>query len=396
MTVSSPSARLSRGAAGLLAALLGALLLAGMIFGRGPDAAPRPPYALDSAQPDGLLALVRWLERLDFDVATLDTAVSPAADDALLFIWPGAVRYTPDEAAALERWVRAGGTLALIGPGFREQALATRFGVRLGGDAGGLVGAPGGPLARPTLAAEQPLVPDGPTGYGPLVRSPLDLDDAPAAVTVVGAQGRPTVAVQRLGRGRIWHFAPQHDFTNERLADSADRAFLAPLLRHVPPGGRVRLDAYHLGVEAGSDGARATGTLRGWLWASGPGRAILWLAALLFAALALAGLRLGPPLPFAAAGARRTEAEFVTAMAALHRRAGDRALVVDHARARLLGRVGKGDLDEATAARVAAAVAGLAAARDEAAVLRWVVEADDILTALNGGMNDQATRGRRR
>ena len=83
-------------------------------------------------------------------------------------------------------------------------------------------------------------------------------------------------------------------------------------------------------------------------------------------------------------------------MAALHRRAGDRALVADHARARLLGRAGKDDLDAATAARVEAAVAGLAAARDEAAVLRWVVEADDILTALNGGTKPQATRGRRR
>ncbi|MBK6769743.1 MAG: DUF4350 domain-containing protein [Ardenticatenales bacterium] len=391
----SPSARLSRSAAGLLAALLGALLLAGVLFGGGPAAAPRPPYALDSAQPDGLLALVRWLERLDYDVATLDSAAPPAEDDALLFIWPGTERYTPDEAAALERWVHAGGTLALIGPGFREQALATRFGVRLG-ESGGPGGGPSGPLSRPTLAAQQPLVPDGPTGYGALVRSPLDLDDAPAAVAVIGAPGRPTVAVQRLGTGRIWHFAPQHDFTNERLADSADRAFMAPLVRHVPAGGRVRLDAYHLGVEAAADGGDGTGTLRGWLWASGPGRAVLWLAALAFAALALAGVRLGPPLPFAAAGARRTEAEFVTAMAALHRRAGDRALVADHARARLLGRAGKDDLDAATAARVEAAVAGLAAARDEAAVLRWVVEADDILTALNGGTKPQATRGRRR
>ncbi|MEO8084896.1 MAG: DUF4350 domain-containing protein [Ardenticatenales bacterium] len=431
MTPLSDSARLSRGATLLLVGLLTALVLATAVFGGGGEAEVRPAYALDSAQPDGLLALSRWLTGLGYDAAPQTTAAPPAAADGLLFVWPGGRPFTDTEAAALDAWVRRGGTLALIGPTWNERRLAARFGVRLG-QAPGLAGAVD--VARgdpPRLRAHQPLVPDGPIDYGAALDvAPLDLTAAPNAVAVIAGPSGPTVAVQALGRGQVWHFAPRHDFTNERLADArqgggagdagdgggGDRALLIPLLRHVPAKGVVRFDAYHLDVPApgapASDG-RGPATLREWLWATGPGRAILWLIALAFAALVLAGLRLGPPLPPSIAEQRRTEAEFVTAMAGLHRRAGDRALVADHVRARLLTAARRalslppsasaGDvdaalaavsavsaagtmptgvapgLDAATAARYRAALAGLAAVGDEAALLRWAVEAEAVM-----------------
>lgn len=388
--MSAPAGRLSRLATAALVVLLGALVVAGAVFGPGAgDGAQRPPYALDSAQPDGLLALVRWLDALGYDAGTLDGPAPPAAADRLVFVWPGERPFTAAEAEGVVGWVRAGGTLALVGPTWNERALGAALGVRLADAAGVAVRL--GPA--PTLAARQPLVPAGPAGYGPGAGPALDLAGAPAAVAVVGGGDGPTVAVQAVGRGRVWHFSPRHDFTNHRLAESDDAALLAPLLRHVPPGGRVRFDAYHLATPGpGADGG--AGGLRGWLWGSGPGRAILWLAALALSGLALAGRRLGPPLPAAVREARRTEAEFVSAMAGLHRRADDRALVVDHLRAGLARAARRGGLDAATQDRLAAIDGGLAAAGDGAALLRWAAAAEAALDALAGRTAGAGGRGR--
>ncbi len=369
-------AGLSRWSTALLAALLVALAAAGAVFGPR-EAGDRPPYALDSAQDDGLLALARWLKALGYDVGRLGAA-PPAADDRLVFVWPGQRPFEDDAVAALLGWVRGGGTLALVGPGWNERALGAALGVRQADAGRGALrlGSAGG------LSARQPLVPDGPVDFGAPDGPALDLSGAPAAVAVVAGAAGPTVAVQALGRGRVWHFSPRHDFTNARLRDDVgDAALLAPLLRHVPAGGRVRFDAYHLATPA-AGAAAGVGTLRGWLWGSGPGRALLWLAALGFAALVLAGRRLGPPLPPAQADARRTEAEFVTAVAGLHRRAGDRAVVVDHLRGRLARAVRRGGLDAAAAERLAAIDAGLAAAREPAALLRWAAAAEAALDGL--------------
>jgi hypothetical protein len=317
--------------------LFGAMLFAALIA--SPPSNPIR-YDLDGAHESGLLGLRLWLEELGYDVRrTGGLRFELPADASLLFVYPNQLTYTAEEAARLRRWVEAGGALALVGPMEEDTALIDAFGVRL----------------NPELRTErqqiqiQPLLPEGrPTYLREWFSSSvtLDLSDAPQAVPVLAlttaaadeepgviAETRAVAAVQPVGAGVVWHFIPGVDFTNLYLRSFDQGELLPALLRAVPERGVVVFDAYHLfGLSRVGD---QIATLQDWLYRTPTGWATLFALAASAVFLLLHGRRLGPPLVTVQQTRGREAAEYVRAMANLHRRARTHAELAQHHARRL-------------------------------------------------------------
>ena len=378
--------------------LLASLLLLGLLIVfallQGEPAAERP-FDLDSAGPGGLRALRLWLEEMGYTVEQTgnQTFTLDAASD-LLFVYPNAEPYTEDEALALERWVASGHTLVLIGPERDETALQSRFGVQLDF---------GSDLAR-TVAQQQPLLPeaDAELQHDTPDSTTLDLAEAPQAVPVLAQANGPTVAVQTLGEGTIWHLSLQHTLTNQALG-ARDQAMLVPaLLRTVPSGGQVLFDTYHLYGPASADVQSGEITsLQDWLYRTPLGWATLFGLGATLIYLFLQGWRLGPALPARNEVRRREAAEYVQAMAALHRRAHQNEAVAHHHKRRLKLNLGRtlrinptlpdrefvqrlqendATLSETQVATINHLLHNLDQQPNEGALVRIVAEIDQILT----------------
>ena len=378
--------------------LIASLLLLGLLIVfallQSEPAAERP-FDLDSAGPGGLRALRLWLEEMGYTVEQTgnQTFALDAASD-LLFVYPNAEPYTEDEALALERWVASGRTLVLIGPERDETALQSRFGVQLDF---------GSDLAR-TVAQQQPLLPeaDAELQHDTPDSTTLDLAEAPQAVPVLAQANGPTVAVQTLGEGTIWHLSLQHTLTNQALG-APDQAMLVPaLLRTVPSGGQVLFDTYHLYGPASADVQSGEITsLQDWLYRTPLGWATLFGLGATLIYLFLQGWRLGPALPARNEVRRREAAEYVQAMAALHRRAHQNEAVAHHHKRRLKLNLGRtlrinptlpdrefvqrlqendATLSETQVATINHLLHNLDQQPNEGALVRMVAEIDQILT----------------
>ncbi len=306
-----------------IVALFGVMLLAALIASPPPNPIR---YDLDANHESGLLGLRLWLEELGYDVRrTGGLRFELPADANLFFVYPNQLTYTAEEAARLRGWVEAGGTLALVGPIDEDTALIDAFGVRL----------------NPQLRTErqqtqmQPLLPEGrPTYLREWFSSSttLDLSNAPYAVPVLAlttsaadeatsviAETQAVAAVQPVGAGVVWHFVPGVDFTNLNLRSFDQGELLPALLRTVPEGGVIVFDAYHLfGLSRVGD---QIATLQDWLYRTPTGWATLFALTMSVIFLLLNGRRLGPPLVTVQQTRGREAAEFVRAMANLHRRA---------------------------------------------------------------------------
>lgn len=321
-----------------LVALIAALLLATLLT--TPPPAPIP-YDLDASHPTGLLALRLWLSELGYAVQRTGGLRFDLPDAAnMVFVYPNQLSYSAGEAATLRAWVERGGTLVLVGPAAEDGELIAAFAVRVASE-----------LSYESEQVQvQPLLPEGRRVYRRDWFSPgatLDLSEAPQAVPVLAlvdadsdratliehAASKPVVAVQSVGDGVVWHLAPGVDLTNLNLAEHAQGELLPALLRTVPTGGVVVFDAYHL--FGFSRAGERIATLQDWLYRTPTGWATLFALVATGAFLLLQGRRLGPPLTPVAQTRGREAAEYVRAMATLHRRAGEHAELAQHYRHRL-------------------------------------------------------------
>ncbi|HHY55795.1 MAG TPA: DUF4350 domain-containing protein [Chloroflexi bacterium] len=303
---------------------------------------PEPiPYDLDASHPTGLLGLRLWLTELGYDVQRTGGLrfELPAATD-MLFVYPNQLSYNAAEAAMLRAWVEQGGTLVLVGPAGEDRELIAAFGVRVASE-----------LSYENEQVQvQPLLPEGRRVYPREWFAPgvtLDLSDAPQAVPVLAladgdsdrvtliehAVRKPVVAVQSVGEGVVWHLAPGVDLTNLNLAEYQQGELLPALLRTTPAGGKIVFDAYHL--FGFSRVGEQIATLQDWLYRTPTGWAMLFTLLVTGGFLLLEGRRLGPPLVTVAQTRGREAAEYVRAMANLHRRAGEHVALAQHHHHRL-------------------------------------------------------------
>lgn len=314
-------------ALGLLVVLVAFILL------QGEEQAPTP-FDPASTAPTGLHALWLWLEAMGYTVERNDgTTFAIPPESALLFVYPNQQIYSEDEAEQVRQWVNDGGTLVLVNHTLAENALRSRFPVEYGATITALF---------TDVDQQQPLFPDLAEPIALTDNAPiLDLNNAPTAISVLAtSEGQTTLALQPLGDGVIWHLSLYHSLVNEQLRDPNQATIVPALLRHVPPGGRIVFDTYHL------FGPNVTATLeirslQDWLYGTALGWATLFVAVVTLLFLALQGLRLGPPLPTREELRRREAAEFVTAMANLLRRGQQRAFVAAHHKRRLKRALGR-------------------------------------------------------
>lgn len=373
--------------------LFAALII--VILALGGNREPDRPYDLNSAAPRGLLALRWWLQEMGYRVEAIGADHFTLPQDAdLFFVYPNARPYTAAEATGLSAWVKAGGTLVLIGPDSDDHDLIDAFGVRNRF-------APN-PNRSESLEQQQPLLPESPSS--PNLGSPnfapsLDLEDAPQAVAVIGTGDNVMVAVQPLGNGTVWHLSLANTLTNAELQGSDQGALIPAFLRTVPSSGYVVFDTYHLYQPETAPGEGRIHNMRDWVWGTPGGWALLFSALTVCIYLVLQGRRLGPPLPAIAGTRRREAAEYVEAVAALLRRGRKRQSVASHHRRRL--KIGLGrplhispDLDDAQfLQRLAEAghlapdrlnsirdlLAGLSQPADEGQLVRLVAQVDEVL-----------------
>ncbi|RRR73943.1 MAG: DUF4350 domain-containing protein [Candidatus Viridilinea halotolerans] len=340
-----------------------------------------------ASRPGGALALFRWWEGMGYRVERLayrEFTLNPNAH--LLVVLAPRERYSAEDAAAVRAWVAAGGTLIVAEPRTNAAggavALLEVFGLgvaRLPEDQPFVQGQ----ILQPVLGnppVERLAVPH---------RAIVTSEDPSSVVPLAGSNRAPAIVGLQHGTGYVYASATVDPFTNQGLRNSTNAALVLNLLRRIPVGGFIIFDEIHHGfVGEGDD------NLRGLLFTTTWGWAILYAGVIMLIYLALTSRRFGRPVPLRAETARRSSAEYLVSMAGLLRRGGKRGYALSHYRTQLRRRLARAhglSPDTEDAALVAAiaesrpALARSAAdllarmatpPNDEASMLRLVAEAD--------------------
>lgn len=293
----------------LSAALVVAVLFIAALVGGAPRES-LPTLSTRSSEPTGGRALALWLTALGYRVEEIDS--EPFAIDseiAALFVLEPSVGYRPEHVEAVAQWVEAGGRLVVVG-GDPEERLLERFGLRLRST---------GDRQEEALPVQPLLTAAGVERVRVLAWDALVSDHGLAPW--LAAADRVYVGSRPYGQGHVVVSSATYPLTNAGLATPDHAALALSLLGSTPPGARIAFDEYHHGF------ARAAGrSLWRLLLEHYWGWAVVYAAVVLYTYLALRGRRMGRPLVLAPAP-RRSVREFVTALAALYRRAGQRGYV---------------------------------------------------------------------
>jgi len=157
-------------------------------------------------------------------------------------------------------------------------------------------------------------------------------------VTHLAAADGPVLVSWPQGAGRVVLSATAYPFTNLGLKQPGNPALVLNLVSLSAAHGRVYFDEWHHGRRS------APTELSGpeaWLRSTPAGRAILYVAAVVFLALVLGGRGFGRPLPLPRETTRRAPLEFISALAHLGRRAGHSQAVLGQYRQQLKRQLGR-------------------------------------------------------
>lgn len=288
-----------------------------------------PPLASFSSQPNGARALWLYLERMGFETRnpTQDNFAIASDYDVLLMLAPQTA-VTPPEWRVIEGWVEQGGTLILTGDDFFTNQAFDHFGFRLSysGDEATPVVLQTPLLTDPALPADAALT----TIY--TLQSGRD----DVVTHFATADGRPVVVSWPQGDGRILLSANPTPFSNVGLQEPANAAWVLALLNAAGDPHVIFFDEWHHGVR----GATAAVTAGNWLQRTPGGRALLYVALVLFVGLLLQGRIFGRPLPMPQTLTRRAPLEYISGIANLSRRAGHRTAVLQDYHLRLTRELG--------------------------------------------------------
>jgi hypothetical protein len=269
------------------------------VAGQPPEASPE--HAVNSDGAGGTSAFRQLTERLGRPTTVVEGSFGLPQSGLLVILSPTAP-FTDGEAAEVQRWVEAGGTLV--------------YGSE----------SPTPPLEDALRLQRADAAPDAGAGLAVAVGSGLQ-----GVFQVEGRQGRPfsvdpgqeallvaetgVVGLRsRLGAGLIIALAGPAALGNDQLLKRDNAPLAADLVELAAPGAGVAFDEFHHGAR---DGGSAASAVYSFNWA----RAILAAVVIIYAGAAWRVRALGPPIPVAPP-AGRSSREHVDAVGRLLRRTG--------------------------------------------------------------------------
>ena len=265
-----------------------------------------PPLSVQSAQPDGALALYLWLARSGYHVRR---GTGPGlgglrpGTGTLMVITPVA-GLSPADTEAVLRWVAGGGRVVLVTDGSLGADLLRRLDMTV---------VPAPPAA---IQVMQPLLLAPPTARVDGTAAAVELASTSDTVIAATADG-PVLSSRRWGRGEIWICTAPALLDNAHIGRTDNRRLALNLVG--PAGSAVAFDEYQP-----SSSSEAPSN---WLFHTPWGIDILFAVTVLLLYRWLSGLRLGPPVVPLLAG-QRPAAEYVVSMAGLLRRAHKRTEIL--------------------------------------------------------------------
>lgn len=310
--------------------VLAVLSIAAALFEIRPESTV--PLDSESAAPDGALALSSWLAELGHPVSrevTADFHIPPDTDVVFVLEPAFGSYFTEEDAEVLDAWISEGGTLvyAAENPGSRLVPEMFGFTVRYLSE----------PVESAAAAAAVFTAP-------PLTRA-LEADIAfifepriDSFEPLIAVPEGPVVVRLPHGEGQVVLSATVFPFTNAGLKQPGSGALVLNLVPDRLQNASVWFDEWHHGKRPSLGEPAGPGA---WLRTASAGRAVLFSAAVLFGWLALTGRAFGRPVPPSKPVDRRSPLEYVTAIANLNQRAGNRQALVSHYRNRLKRNIGR-------------------------------------------------------
>jgi hypothetical protein len=259
------------------------------------------------AGPGGTAALRKYLEAMGASTTTVqgDMFAADASQVGVLFVLGPSEAFTQLDAAAVRRFVAAGGTAVLAtDAGLLDTALLDAFDVRVAGALGpGEYPVGGISFADPPARA---------IALDRGVTLSLGAGRVPLASTRSGA---PFVALAREGNGSLIVVGSVAPFLTVDLGEADNGRFALALAAPAIARGRaVAFDEYHHGVHPTTDVLVLL--TRTW-----PGRALVFAGVAFFIYLVASGRRLGPAIPLDPRPPR-SSLEYIRGFAGLVRRSG--------------------------------------------------------------------------
>jgi len=282
-----------------------AALVASVLTANTSGGASRSASVYDTGQ-GGAAALRRYLEAMGASTTTVqgDTFAADPSEVGVLFMLGPSEAFTPLDAAAVRRFVTAGGTAVLAtDAGIFDRALLDAFDIHVEGALG-----PGRYQVGGITFA------DPPTRAIALDRG-ITLSLGAGRVPLAAASGRTFVAMAREGTGSLIVVGSVAPFLTAQLGEADNGRFALALAAPAIARGRaVAFDEYHHGVHPTTDVL----VLLTQTW---PGRAMVFVGVALFLYLVASGRRLGPAIPLDPRPPR-SSLEYIRGFAGLVRRSG--------------------------------------------------------------------------
>jgi hypothetical protein len=285
--------------------LLIAALVASAVTADTSRGASRSASVYD-AGPGGTAALRKYLEAMGASTTTVqgDTFAADPSKIGVLFMLGPSEAFTPLDAAAVRRFVTAGGTAVLAtDDGFLESALLDAFDVHAEGPL-----EPGRyPVGAITFA--------DPPAHAIAIDRGVNLSLGPGRVPLATAFAQPIIALAPEGRGSLIVVGSVGPFLTAELGEADNgRIALALAGSAIARGRAVAFDEYHHGIHPTTDVLVLL--TRTW-----PGRALLFAVVAFFIYLVASGRRLGAAIPLDARPPR-SSLEYIRGFAGLVRRSG--------------------------------------------------------------------------
>lgn len=300
------------------------------VYQEAQNAIDQPDLAAFSDEPEGAKALFLYLNEIGFvaDDSVQTEFEIPNDTDVMLLLEPF-FGMADTEWEQIDEWVRDGGTLIISGSNLGTLVAFDRYNTRLRGN----------PLQDLSVSLQNPLM------VSPAIPVSTTLENEFILVTdrenilihlASSEDGQPVIISFQQGSGRVVLSAMPQVFTNQGLAEPGHAEIALNL---ITAGGEVQniwFDEWHHGIRPTID---STGG-RNWLQGTPVGRAILYLALVLFIGLILRGRIFGRPVPLQKELHRRAPLEYISGIANLSRRAGNRTAVLEDYHGRLKRTIG--------------------------------------------------------